>query len=82
MITKTLTSFFTLTITYISSLCPGTRKPQQRTYDWEERLGYVVRRGDIEYDGRDGNGNQEDEDEDEDLALALERSCGVVRYRD
>lgn len=62
------------TATILTKFCSGRKSEKSGTiYDWEERLAYV---------GVDDLDEDREEDQGHDEELILERSCGVMRYKD
>lgn len=57
---------------FFVSLCARRSEKKRTLYDWEERLAYVGE--EVGIDDDEIRGDQHD--------TQLERSCGVVRYRD
>jgi hypothetical protein len=62
------------TATILTKFCSGRTSEKSGTiYDWEERLAYV---------GVDDLDEDSEENQEHDGGLTLERSCGVMRYKD
>ncbi|THX06952.1 sterol desaturase family [Aureobasidium pullulans] len=62
------------TATILTKFCSGRKTEKSGTiYDWEARLAYV---------GVDDLDEDSEENQEHDEGLTLERSCGVMRYKD
>ncbi|CAD0050018.1 unnamed protein product [Aureobasidium pullulans] len=62
------------TATILTKFCSGRKTEKSGTiYDWETRLAYV---------GVDDLDEDSEENQEHDEGLTLERSCGVMRYKD